>query len=612
MIGMNAAQAAMAAMQHQGGFSPHTGGLMPGFQQGPGGPSSPWLAAAMAANANAAAAAAVMQHQQRAPSPFGGSQGNHLSAGMANMSIRRPSFDARSVGSSGAVDTLAPPLQAHNLPPSESAPLLSPSAAGSSSRPGTSGGSGSASTAATSTAAPASSPPVSHSPTGALASKDSVSPSTARRAPPGKLGQLPPSIFANMSPTQHLPNPPAAAEAAKAAGYKLDEEVVDASPTQSSPAQVSPSHADNAHRTDQQQQPSLQPPIHGGLANFYSHGNGSGPLPMPGMSNHHISSHDTPANIGMYRNTPSPAYANRHLFVGNIPFNCQWQDLKDLFRAAGQILRADVSLGPDGRSRGFGTVLFATTDDAMNAVQMFNGYEYQGRVLKVHFDKFAVGAGQYGVPPGYLQNGGHMSFQSQYGGQGFGSQRPSPHVMHGQLPPPQQPMAMGAHPGFQAGLSSSFVPGHQHSLSFDDNSSIPGTPIHELNLSNMAAGFPSPGFASPIAQMPRQSSDVRRAGFNSEGVAIAPIGSGAPHHHEEGASHPGHNGGPPPPLSPLSIPPRNMSMGMSMPSPGHNGMFSPMMAGMGPMSPHNGMPLMTPSSKLGSFSIPRRELMFSL
>ena len=56
-----------------------------------------------------------------------------------------------------------------------------------------------------------------------------------------------------------------------------------------------------------------------------------------------------------------------------LPFHCQWQDLKDLFRQAGTILRADVALGQDGRSRGFGTVVFATDTDAERAVQMFNG-----------------------------------------------------------------------------------------------------------------------------------------------------------------------------------------------------------------------------------------------
>lgn len=56
-----------------------------------------------------------------------------------------------------------------------------------------------------------------------------------------------------------------------------------------------------------------------------------------------------------------------------LPFHCQWQDLKDLFRQAGTILRADVALGPDGRSRGFGTVSFASDADAERAVVMFNG-----------------------------------------------------------------------------------------------------------------------------------------------------------------------------------------------------------------------------------------------
>ncbi|KAF7763533.1 hypothetical protein Agabi119p4_8070 [Agaricus bisporus var. burnettii] len=79
----------------------------------------------------------------------------------------------------------------------------------------------------------------------------------------------------------------------------------------------------------------------------------------------------------------------RNLFVGNLPFHCQWQDLKDLFRQAGTIMRADVALGPDGRSRGFGTVVFATEQDAERAVKMFNGYEYNGRVLKVHFDRYS-------------------------------------------------------------------------------------------------------------------------------------------------------------------------------------------------------------------------------
>ncbi|VDB88901.1 unnamed protein product [Peniophora sp. CBMAI 1063] len=91
---------------------------------------------------------------------------------------------------------------------------------------------------------------------------------------------------------------------------------------------------------------------------------------------------------------PSPSLfghdrlVSKTLFVGNLPFHVQWQDLKDLFRQAGTILRADVALGADGRSRGFGTVVYATESDAERAVRVFNGYEYNGRALKVHYDKF--------------------------------------------------------------------------------------------------------------------------------------------------------------------------------------------------------------------------------
>jgi RNA recognition motif-containing protein len=65
----------------------------------------------------------------------------------------------------------------------------------------------------------------------------------------------------------------------------------------------------------------------------------------------------------------------------------RWQDLKDLFRRAGTVLRADVSLGPDNRSRGYGTVLLASAEDAGRAVDMFNGYSWQTRILEVRPDR---------------------------------------------------------------------------------------------------------------------------------------------------------------------------------------------------------------------------------
>ena len=53
---------------------------------------------------------------------------------------------------------------------------------------------------------------------------------------------------------------------------------------------------------------------------------------------------------------------------------------------AGSVVRADVAAGPDGRSKGFGTVAFASADDAARAIQVFNGSDYAGRQLVVRPD----------------------------------------------------------------------------------------------------------------------------------------------------------------------------------------------------------------------------------
>ncbi|KAG0257682.1 hypothetical protein BG011_003843 [Mortierella polycephala] len=110
-----------------------------------------------------------------------------------------------------------------------------------------------------------------------------------------------------------------------------------------------------------------------------------------GAPNHgmgHVPGHFQP---GPYFRNPPPINPNfaagRQVFVGNLPFQCQWQDLKDLFRRAGNIIRADVAHGYDGRSRGFGSVLFGTPEDARNAIAAFDNYEYNGRILRVHYDR---------------------------------------------------------------------------------------------------------------------------------------------------------------------------------------------------------------------------------
>ena len=46
-------------------------------------------------------------------------------------------------------------------------------------------------------------------------------------------------------------------------------------------------------------------------------------------------------------------------------------------------MRADVSIGPSGRSRGFGTITFSNESEAEAAIDMFNNYEWSGRKIEV-------------------------------------------------------------------------------------------------------------------------------------------------------------------------------------------------------------------------------------
>jgi hypothetical protein len=111
---------------------------------------------------------------------------------------------------------------------------------------------------------------------------------------------------------------------------------------------------------------------------------------------------------------------SRVLTASQLPFNIGWQDLKDLFRQAargGNVIRADVHVGPDGRPKGSGIVVFENPDDARSAIQQFNGFEWQGRMLEVREDRYAGGPGMgFGGRGGY---GGGM--RGGFGAGGFGA-----------------------------------------------------------------------------------------------------------------------------------------------------------------------------------------------
>jgi RNA recognition motif-containing protein len=71
-----------------------------------------------------------------------------------------------------------------------------------------------------------------------------------------------------------------------------------------------------------------------------------------------------------------------------LPWRASWQDVKDLFRDAGEVIRVDIPQDRDGRSRGFATVLFEELTAATEAIKRFNDTEFEGRRLIVREDNY--------------------------------------------------------------------------------------------------------------------------------------------------------------------------------------------------------------------------------
>lgn len=73
------------------------------------------------------------------------------------------------------------------------------------------------------------------------------------------------------------------------------------------------------------------------------------------------------------------------LYIGNLPYQTTDEDLKRAFSEAGSVVEAAVIMERHtGRSRGFGFVTMATQEEAEKAIEMFNGKDFDGRVLVVN------------------------------------------------------------------------------------------------------------------------------------------------------------------------------------------------------------------------------------
>jgi len=116
------------------------------------------------------------------------------------------------------------------------------------------------------------------------------------------------------------------------------------------------------------------------------------------------------------------------LHVGNLLFEERWQSLKEHFSKAGNVVHADIVLDNSGRSKGFGTVLMSTPEEATKAIEMFNNTDFNGRVIQVKLDKFAGDSrsnNYRGGRGGYNNRGGRgKPYRSGRGGYSTGNRSP--------------------------------------------------------------------------------------------------------------------------------------------------------------------------------------------
>lgn len=73
------------------------------------------------------------------------------------------------------------------------------------------------------------------------------------------------------------------------------------------------------------------------------------------------------------------------LFVGNLPYDMDSEKLAHLFEGAGMVEVAEVIYNRETeQSRGFGFITMSTVEEAEKAVEKYDQYDYNGRLLTVN------------------------------------------------------------------------------------------------------------------------------------------------------------------------------------------------------------------------------------
>ena len=78
------------------------------------------------------------------------------------------------------------------------------------------------------------------------------------------------------------------------------------------------------------------------------------------------------------------------IVVRNLPWSVTSDDLRRVFEQVGTVTSAEAVCHADtGRSKGWGTVRFQTSEQAQDAIARFNGIALSDRPMQLKLDRFA-------------------------------------------------------------------------------------------------------------------------------------------------------------------------------------------------------------------------------
>ena len=115
------------------------------------------------------------------------------------------------------------------------------------------------------------------------------------------------------------------------------------------------------------------------------------------------------------------------IYVGNLPYTATEEDVSGLFAAYGPVERVKIITDREtGRSKGFAFVTLGDQSQLNASIEALNGYDYQGRALRVNASE-----PKESKPGGFRSGGGGGGGGGGYGGErrggggggGYGGER---------------------------------------------------------------------------------------------------------------------------------------------------------------------------------------------